>query len=95
MLGDYIQPNNFSINKIFPNPFNPITTISYSIPTSQFVSINIYNLKGEKIQTLLNQFKTPGNYNINWDASGFASGVYILQLQGKNSSITQKLTLSK
>ena len=95
MLGDYAQPNDFLINNIFPNPFNPMTTISYSIPNSQVISINIYTLKGEKIQTLLNEFKTPGNYNINWDASGFASGVYILQLQGENSSVTQKLTLSK
>ena len=95
MVGDHIQPKGFLINNIFPNPFNPMTTISYSIPNSQVVSINIYTLKGERIQTLLNQFKTPGNYNINWDASGFASGVYILQLQGENSSVTQKLTLSK
>ncbi len=95
MLGDNIHPSKFLIKNVFPNPFNPTTTISYSIPSPQVVSINIYTLKGEKVQTLLNQFKIAGNYNINWDASNFASGVYILQLQGTQSSLTQKITLSK
>ena len=96
MLGDeFIVPDKFSINKIFPNPFNPITTISYSIPNPQIVSLNIYTLKGEKIQTLINEFKSSGNYDINWDASSYASGVYIIQLNGSETSITQKITLSK
>ena len=71
------------------------TTILYSIPDPQLVSVNIYNLKGEKIGTLLNEFQIAGDYEIKWDATNYASGVYFIQIRGRNMLKTKKITLSK
>ena len=90
-----INPEKFTISQIYPNPFNPNTTISYSIPTSQHVALNIYNLKGEKVETLVNGFHSLGNYYIDWNASGVASGIYLVQLKGTDNLATKKITLSK
>mgnify|MGYP001224698770 FL=1 len=88
-----INPEKFTISQIYPNPFNPITTISYSIPTSQHVVLNIYNLKGEKIETLVNGFHSLGNYYIDWNASDVASGIYLVQLKGTDNLSTKKIFL--
>ena len=93
--GNFSIPENFEIKNIFPNPFNPITTILYSIPNPQLVVVNIYNLKGEKIETLLNEFQAGGNYKITWDATNYASGVYFIQIRGRDMLKTKKITLSK
>ena len=77
----------------YPNPFNPLTSITYSIPIGSNVKIIIYNSLGEKIKTLVNEYKTSGNYTINFDASSFASGVYFYQLSVGTSIITKKMIL--
>jgi len=93
-------PNNFIMQAAYPNPFNPSTTISYSIPIESHINISIFNLKGQKIATLLNNFTKPGNYSISWDAHNFASGVYFIHFNsmdnkaGSTSQI-QKLILMK
>ena len=57
--------------------------------------MNIYNLKGEKVETLVNGFHSLGNYYIDWNASGVASGIYLVQLKGTDNLATKKITLSK
>ena len=96
LLGDnIIIPSSFMINSIYPNPFNPIAKISYSVPRNENVTLNIYNIVGKKIATLINKYHTVGNYEINWDATGLASGIYIVELKSNTQVNTHKITLTK
>jgi hypothetical protein len=88
-------PSEFSISQNFPNPFNPSTVIKYAIPTSQFVRLKIYDIFGKEVATLVNENKTPGTYNVNFDASNLSSGIYFYKIQAGNFSQTKKLLLLK
>ena len=90
-----MTPKKFALSQNYPNPFNPSTTISFEIPTSSFVSLKIFNLLGEEVVTLMNEDKQVGKYNINWNASGLASGVYFYHLHAGNYDATRKLVLMK
>ncbi|KAA0240269.1 MAG: T9SS C-terminal target domain-containing protein [Chlorobiota bacterium] len=86
--------DNYSI-ATFPNPFNPSTRIKYSIPDNGFVNLSVYNLLGEKIAQLVNEIKTAGEYESEFDGSGLASGVYIAKLVSNNNHHTIKMILTK
>jgi hypothetical protein len=88
-------PNVFVLEQNFPNPFNPTTKISYSVPKSGFVSIKIYNMLGQEVATLVSGQIQPGNYVATFDGRKFASGVYIYRLEAGSTSITKKLVLLK
>jgi hypothetical protein len=88
-------PENFSINSIHPNPFNPIVTITYGIPTSQYTEGHIYNLSGELVHTLISQYQSAGNYSIEWNAFTKPSGIYIFILKSESEVKSQKLVLLK
>ena len=84
----------------YPNPFNPLTQIRYEIPTEGFIEISIFDLRGQKVETLVNEFTQPGGYSTSWDASLVSSGVYFVHFaassEGKPSiSQIQKLMLIK
>ena len=79
------QPSTFQLSQNHPNPFNPTTTISYSLEHNTNISINIYDLRGTLVQQLANGFKTAGRYTVQWDGCDTAgrraaSGVYLYQL---------------
>ena len=88
-------PTVFSLSQNYPNPFNPSTVIKYSIPQSGFVTLKVYNLLGQEVVTLVNQEQKTGNYNVNFDASKLASGVYMYRIQAGDFSLTKKMTLLK
>ena len=90
-----IFPSTFSLNPAYPNPFNPSTTISYSVETNGRLSLQIYDIAGRLVETLVNGITEPGIYTVKWDASGYSSGVYFVQLQTKIFVKTQKLILLK
>lgn len=69
------------LSQNFPNPFNPTTTIEFSIPKSEFVTLKIYNVLGQEAATLISESMQAGNYRTEWDASGFASGVYYYHIK--------------
>jgi len=83
--------NSFGLFQNYPNPFNSITNIGYSIGQSSNVSITLYNMLGEKIRTLENIYRNPGNYKIGFDADGLNSGVYYYQLTTDNFQETKRL----
>ena len=89
-------PEKFSLDQNYPNPFNPKTTIHYSLPSAGEVELNVYNILGQKVATLVSEKKAAGSYKVQWDASGFASGVYFYKLiiEDKYTS-TRKLVLMK
>lgn len=69
-------PRTFSLAQNYPNPFNPNTTIEFALPKSAFVTLNVYNLLGEEVATLVVEQRSAGFYKINWDTSRLAGGVY-------------------
>ena len=90
----------FSLEQNYPNPFNPTTQISYSIPKQDIVEINIYDIKGNIIRTLVNSTKTSGKYSVTWDAkSDFGklvpAGLYFYQLKSSDNIQTKKMLLVK
>ena len=88
-------PNSFELNQNFPNPFNPATTIRYAIPTGSQVSLVVYNLIGQEVQSLVNEFQNAGAYAITFDASRLSSGTYLYRLSAGTHSEIRKMVLVK
>jgi len=90
-----ITIKDFILYQNYPNPFNSSTTIGFAIPSTKFVTLEIHNLSGQKIETLVDEQLTKGNYNIEWNAKGLAAGVYIYSLEAGKAFKTNKLILMK
>ena len=90
-----IIPNNYNISSIYPNPFNPSTTISFSIPEFGLTTITAYDITGRQIETLTNEVLSVGYYSINWNASSYPSGVYLIRMESGSFTQTQKVVLVK
>jgi hypothetical protein len=82
------RPEDFQLSQNYPNPFNPSTTISYSLSKNGEVKLEVFNLRGQKIATLVDGVKAAGNYEVTWSAENFASGVYFCRLQANQTSTT-------
>jgi hypothetical protein len=92
----YIQiPEQFMLNQNYPNPFNPVTVISWQLPVSSHVDLSIYNVFGQKVSTLISKKQSAGNYQIEWNASGFSSGIYFYKLHTGIKTVTRKMILLK
>jgi enterochelin esterase-like enzyme len=85
----------FSLEQNYPNPFNPATTITYQVAKGSFVTLKIYNLLGNEIATLVNEYKPEGRYEVKYNASGIASGVYFYKIQAGGFSNTKKFIVLK
>jgi len=97
---EIVLPTSFSLNQNFPNPFNPSTNISFSLPYPENINISIFDINGRKVQQVANGFYLPGNHIVKWDGNGFdgtavSSGIYIYQLTGANLFLTRKMLLIK
>ena len=91
---DVQAPNNFALSQNYPNPFNPSTVISFSVPEDNtIVSLKVYNLLGEEVETLINQIVPAGNHKVQFDASGLPSAVYFYTLTADNFFETKKMVL--
>jgi hypothetical protein len=88
-------PEEYALQQNYPNPFNPSTVIKYSIPQNSAVKLTVYDMTGRAVKTLVNQVMNPGNYEISFDASNFASGVYFYKLQAGSFTQTKKMMLIK
>ena len=88
-------PLVYSLEQNYPNPFNPSTTIKYSISEDGFVKLSVYNLLGEEVTTLVNNEQKAGRYEVAFDASRFASGVYMYRLESNNFLSIKKMLLVK
>ena len=76
-------PHEYAIEQNYPNPFNPSTAIRYSIPQAGLVSLKLYNLLGEEVNTLVNELKQPGYYTVIFEGSSLSSGVYFYRIQAQ------------
>jgi hypothetical protein len=86
---------NFSLEQNYPNPFNPTTSIQYRIPEYNEVVLKVFDLLGNEVKTLVNEFEEAGKYEIVFDASGLASGIYFYRLSSGGFAETRKLLLLK
>lgn len=93
--GNVEIPNNFSLEQNYPNPFNPATTIEFSIASREQVTLNIYNVLGELVETLVNEQLEAGTYKINFSGINLTSGMYIYHIQAGNFSSSKKMMLVK
>ena len=102
MIKDLLEviPNNFSLSKNYPNPFNPITNLDFSIHKRSNVTLRVFNMMGQEVITLINEKKSYGNYSISWnglDEKGVnvASGVYFAELRTREARRITKMLLLK
>jgi len=87
--------NNYVLMQNYPNPFNPNTTISYQLPKSGQVTIKVYDVLGNEVKTLVNEYKPAGEYSVNFDAGKLSSGVYIYRITAGGYTSAKKMTLIK
>lgn len=90
-----LHPSAFYLSQNFPNPFNLVTTIEFSVPRSEFVTLRVFNMLGGKVATLVEKEVFSGSHTIAWNASGFASGLYFYRLEASSTILTKKLLLMK
>ncbi len=88
-------PRHFALSQNYPNPFNPTTTIRYELSANCFVSVKVYDILGREVKTLVSEVKKIGSYEVQFDASGLASGVYFYRIKAGNFTKTMKLMLVK
>jgi glucose/arabinose dehydrogenase len=89
------EPGGFHLSQNYPNPFNPVTDIKFEIHKSGYVTIKIFDVAGSELSSLVNETRSPGSYNVTWDASNFPSGVYFYELRAGEYSERKKMVLVK
>lgn len=93
-FASYKVPDQFDFS-VEPNPFNPITTLSYDLPEAAFVALKVYDVSGRCTATLVDKQRDAGQYQLAWDAGSLPSGVYFAHLQAGGHQSVQKLLLTK
>jgi hypothetical protein len=92
---DPTNPNVFKLYDNYPNPFNPSTAIKYSLPEASFISIKIYDALGNEVSSLVNETKSAGTYEVEFNAAGLSSGIYYYTIQAGSFIETKKMILMK
>ena len=95
MKDNTVDKINFTLNQNYPNPFNPSTKIKYTIPNVGNVRLNVFNVLGKEIATLVNEEKSAGKYEVEFNAANLPSGIYFYQLQSGSFVETKKMILLK
>ncbi|MCW9066264.1 MAG: T9SS type A sorting domain-containing protein [Ignavibacteriaceae bacterium] len=90
-----VNPAQFMLYDNYPNPFNPSTTIRYSIPEASFTTLIVYDALGNKVSSLVNETKSAGTFEVTFDATKLSSGIYYYTLQSGSITETKKMILTK
>ena len=88
-------PTQFSLSQNYPNPFNPTTTIEFALPQTEWVTLQVFNILGQQVITLVSEKLNPGVYRYDWKAQDIPSGIYYCRLQAGNFQDVKKLILLK
>ena len=88
-------PTDYSLSQNYPNPFNPTTTIQFAIPKDEYVKLVVYDITGKVVKELVNGYKSAGRYNVEFNASGYASGMYYYKIEAGAYKSVQKMMLMK
>ena len=91
----YITPNAFKLHDVYPNPFNPSTQVSFTLPQDDYVSLHVFNVKGEHVDTIHEGYQLEGTHSYTWNASSLSSGVYYIKMISNHSSLSVKAMLLK
>ena len=91
----HMQVSSFKLYQNYPNPFNPITVIRFDLPDATNVNLSIYNVSGQLVSTLVNQYSEAGSYNVQWIAHDCPSGIYTARLRAGGFSTVMKMMLLK
>ncbi|MAT59345.1 MAG: hypothetical protein CMF23_15340 [Ignavibacteriae bacterium] len=92
---DDVTEMKYELYQNYPNPFNPTTNIEYSVPSTEYVSLKVFDILGREVAALVNEQKSAGNYKVNFNASNLSSGVYIYRLQVNDFVTSKKMMLIK
>ena len=92
---DVVNPDAISLGAGYPNPFNPTTSFELTVGNAGHVTMNVYNIMGQVVETLVNNTMDAGSYNITWDAANFSSGMYVVKAETVNGLASQKVMLVK
>jgi hypothetical protein len=92
---DISAPFEYKLTQNYPNPFNPSTKIDYSLKEAGFVSLKVYNILGQLVGTIVNQYQNAGNYSVNFDANKLSSGIYLYKIDSNGFTQTRKMMLVK
>ncbi|RTZ73340.1 MAG: hypothetical protein DSY99_03000 [Candidatus Neomarinimicrobiota bacterium] len=88
-------PEVYSLSQAYPNPFNPVTTLEFGVPVDGDVAIDIYNIQGRLVESLVSRHMEAGYHNVVWNADYHASGVYFVKMIASEYLKTQKIMLVK
>jgi hypothetical protein len=88
-----VLPSGFALSQNYPNPFNPSTTIRFSVGTNSHTSLQMFDLLGREVATLVNENKSPGTYHVQFDGSSLSSGIYVYRLTAGGFVETKKMIL--
>ncbi|MDZ7400234.1 MAG: ScyD/ScyE family protein [candidate division KSB1 bacterium] len=92
---EHSLPTGFELSQNYPNPFNPTTVIRYTIPSSSFVSLKVFDMLGKEVANLMSEEQSSGVHSVEFDANGLASGIYFYQLKAGNFAVTKKMLIQK
>ena len=89
------NPDKFILNQNYPNPFNPSTILSYTLKADAMVKLTVYNLVGQSVEILVDEYQNSGYYEYSFDATNLPAGIYLYKLQAGNYSSVKRMTLVK
>lgn len=95
ITGDPTLPDAYSLSQNYPNPFNSSTVIQYELPEAAWVRLEVYNMLGQAVATLVDGNQQAGVYSYNWNADNFASGIYFYRITAGNFSASKKMVIIK
>ena len=92
---DDIIPERLTLHSAYPNPFNPSTVISFDLSDADMVSLDIFDLNGKQVSSLISEYMIPGSHQINWNPGNLSSGIYLVNLVVGTETLNQKITYIK
>jgi len=95
MSAENLQPLQFGLKPAYPNPFNPNVTLRYGLTQEARTALQVYNLRGQLVETLVSAYQPAGTYDLNWQPVNLSTGVYLVRLQSGNESNLQKIVFVK
>ena len=94
-LTDVFLPTEVNLSNAYPNPFNPVTMLTYDVPSDMAVSMGVYDVRGRLVDELVNDLHEQGSYDVTWNADRHSSGVYMIKMTAGSSVQVQKVMLVK
>ena len=95
LRGIELYPSDVQLLPAYPNPFNPITNITFVMENESNIKLSVYDIRGREVDILVNGITGQGEHSVVWDAADFSSGIYYIQIVSDNHSETQKIMLIK